>query len=223
VSQHAVRHRPVTCEDEENPVTTLDEVALRILGPPLAGASLLDAGCGRARRLVFNGDRPRLFMGVDLAIEMLAEGRRLVAAPRPLAAGDLRMLPVSQARFDVVWCRLVAGYVFDLPLLYRELARSLKRGGAAVVTDFHPHASKAGHDRTFRGADGRTTRLKHVIHEAAAHDAAAAAAGLLFDAALELAVGPDVRPFYEKAGMLARYEADRGLPVLLALRFRRCA
>ncbi len=210
-------------ESEENPVTALDEVAAKILGPPLSGTALLDAGCGTARRLVFDGDRPRFFLGVDLAFDMLAEGRRDGDKPRTLAAGDLRRLPVPEASFNVVWCRLVAGYVPDLSLLYREIARSLKRGGTAIVTDFHPDASRAGHERSFRGAAGRRARLEHVVHEIGAHEEGAAAAGLFFDACLELAVGPDVRPFYERAGMLARYEADEGLRVLLALRFRRCA
>ncbi len=208
---------------EENPVTALDEVAVRILGPPLSGAALLDAGCGRARRLAFDGNRPRFFLGLDLAFDMLAEGRRNGEGPRPLAAGDVGRLPLPEGFFNVVWCRLVAGYVPDLFLLYREIARSLKRGGVAIVTDFHPDASRAGHERSFCGAAGRRARLVHVVHDVGAHDDAAAAAGLIFDACLELAVGPDVRPFYERADMLARYEADEGLRVLLALRFRQCA
>ena len=41
--------------DEENPLTTLDRRAAALLTPPLAGRTLLDAACGTARRLTFDG------------------------------------------------------------------------------------------------------------------------------------------------------------------------
>lgn len=150
---------------------------------------------------------------------MLAAGRRAPVSSASTAAADVRALPFPSARFDVAWCRLAAGHVPDLVPFYRELSRVLDRGAALVVTDFHPEAVRAGHRRTFRAPRGEIRVVAHTAHEPAAHEAAARAAGLRFDARLDLPPLPDVRPFYEKAGALSRWEADHALPLLLGFRF----
>lgn len=210
--------------DEENPVTTLDELATARLTPfPLPGR-LLDAACGTARRLVLpSGNGARSPVGIDLVFEMLRVGRRHPGRPRTTAVGEADALPVSDRSFGVVWCRLAAGHLPALAPLYREMARVLRPGGAAIVTDFHPEAIRAGLARTFRDETGTSRRLEHFLHEPVAHEKAARAAGLLHDARLDLPVGEEVRPFFEKAGALDRFERLRGSPLLLAFRFRRPA
>ena len=184
--------------------------------------SLLDAACGTARRLVFHdGCRPARAVGADLVFEMLHRGRRDPRRPRGTAAADLAALPFPAGRFGVVWCRLAAGHLPRLAPLYREIARVLAPGGRAVVTDFHPEAIRAGHRRIFRDAAGSSHEVTHVVHEPDAHEREAAGAGLAFEVRLDWGIGGEVRPFWEKAGALDRYERDRGLPLLLALRFRR--
>ncbi len=207
--------------DEENPLTTLDRRAAALLTPPLAGRTLLDAACGTARRLTFDGIAgPRLAAGIDLVFEMLHRGRADAARPRTTAAGNLRALPFSSSRFDVVWCRLAAGHLPAIAPLYRELARVLAPGGRAIVTDFHPAAIAAGHRRLFRDASGKSHLVTHVVHLPEAHEQAASAEGLHLESRIDLPIGDDVRFFFERADALDRYERDRGLPLLLALRFR---
>jgi SAM-dependent methyltransferase len=207
--------------DEENPLTALDERAVAILTPGLHGLDLLDAACGTGRRLVFREGAPRSAAGIDLVFEMLARGRRVPGRPAATAAADVRAFPFPAARFDVVWCRLAAGHLPALEPLYAELARVLRPGGCAVVTDFHPEAIRRGHARIFRDAAGDAHAVEHVVHEPAGHDAAARAAGLSFHSGGSLGVGAEVRPFYERAGKLDRFERDAGLPLLLAMRFSR--
>jgi SAM-dependent methyltransferase len=205
--------------DEENAVTALDQVAIRWLTPELDGLDLLDAACGTGRRLVFRENAPRSAAGIDLVFEMLARGRRVPGRPSATSAADLRALPFPAGRFDVVWCRLAAGHLPALAPLYAELARVLRPGGCAVVTDFHPEAVRQGHTRIFRDAVGTSHAVEHVVHEPEDHERAARAAGLTFDFAGSLCVGSEVRPFYERAGRLDRYARDAGMPLLLALRF----
>jgi len=206
--------------DAENAVTVLEDRAVGELTPPLAGRALLDAGCGTGRRIAgVNG--ARLVVGVDLVPAMLAAGRALRPAGPPLVAGDVTALPLRAVSFDVVWCRLVAGHVRALDALYRELARVARPGAAVVVTDFHPAASRAGHHRTFRDEEGNLWAVEHHVHEPEDHERAAAAAGLALAARIDASVGPEVRPYYERAGVLDQYEAQRGLPLVLALRFTR--
>jgi SAM-dependent methyltransferase len=207
--------------DEENPLTVLDEAAVRILSPELEDLDLLDAACGTGRRLVFGENAPRSAAGIDLVFEMLARGRRVPGRPAATGAADLRALPFSAARFDVAWCRLAAGHLPALAPLYEELARVLRPGGCAIVTDFHPEAIRRGHARIFRDAAGDSHAVEHNVHEPGDHERAAREAGLSFDSGGWLGVGCEVRPFYERAGKLDRYARDAGMPLLLALRFSR--
>lgn len=207
--------------DAENPLTVLDEAAVRMLTPELEGLDLLDAACGTGRRLVFRDGAPRLATGIDLVFEMLARGRRVAGRPAATASADVRALPFPARRFDVAWCRLAAGHLPALMPLYAELSRVLRPCGYAVVTDFHPEAIRRGHARIFRDAAGTPHTVAHVVHDAAEHEEAAARAGLAFDAGGWLTVGSEVRPFYERAGRLDRYARDAGMPLLLAMRFAR--
>ena len=208
--------------DVENVLSTLDELAVRFLTPSLAGLALLDAACGTARRLVFDGKiRPHRVAGVDLVFEMLLRAREDPRRPATLSVGDVRRLPFPGPAFDVVWCRLAAGHVDDLTAFYRELSRVTRPGGFLIVTDFHPAAAREGHVRSFRDPSGRRCVVEHLIHEASDHVEAAQRCGMDFDARFALPVGPEVRRFYEISDMLGQYEHDRGLPLLLAMRFRR--
>ena len=87
------------------------------------------------------------------------------------------------------------------------------------MTDFHPVAARAGLLRSFRDALGTVHVIEHHVHEPLDHECAAADAGLSLDARLDLVVGPPVRAFYETAGRLEDYLEQRGLPLVLALRF----
>ena len=141
------------------------------------------------------------------------------ASELPLGVADIRALPFGDQLFDMVWCRLVIGYIADLAGAYQELGRVTRPGGSVIVTDFHPAAARAGLVRSFRDAEGVVHVLENHVHEPAQHQDAAARAGLAFDVGLDQVVGPVVRPFYDAARMLDRYEQQRGLPLVLALRF----
>lgn len=198
--------------ERENGMTVLDSLAVERLSPP-TWRLLLDAGCGTGRRLP--AERA---VGVDLVVEMLAAGQRRGR----VAAGDLLGLPFPPAAFDLIWCRLAVGHVADLGAFYAALAAVAAGGATLVVTDFHPDAARRPDwRRDFTGVDGRRHAVAHHVHEVHAHEAAAARAGWALDRVETLAVGPEIRRFFEEAGEAGRYETERGEPVLLALRCRR--
>ncbi|HUL01859.1 MAG TPA: class I SAM-dependent methyltransferase [Gemmatimonadales bacterium] len=204
---------------DENPVTALDNAAVQGLTPALAGKALLDAGCGTGSRLRPAGaGEPRAAVGIDLVPQMLRRGRHDGPA-LALAAADVRALPFGAGTFEVVWCRLVVGYVAELATVYAELGRVTRRGGCVIVTDFHPAAARAKLVRNCWDGQGGVHVLEHHTHEAAAHRAAAGSAGLSLDVEVNQVVGPEVRAFYAAAGMLDRYEQQSGMPLVLALRF----
>ncbi len=188
--------------------------------PPLGTARLLDAGCGTARRIRNSGAASRV--GLDACGEMLAAGVDR-DGPIPgvaLVIGDVRAMPFGERAFDVVWCRLVLGHLASIEQAYTELARVADCGATVIVTDFHPAACDAGHRRSFRSG-ATIIEVEHHVHRRENHVAAASVAGLELEEVREDVIGNDVRPFYDRAGHAADYAAHIGLPVVLALKFRR--
>lgn len=202
----------------ETAITALECALVDALTPPLDGLRLLDAGCGTGRRLRAAGAASAV--GVDLSPEMLAAGDMPYDSSIALMVGDVRALPLPDAAFDVTWCRLVIGHLPCCAPAYAELARVTAPGGTLIVTDFHPRAHEAGHRRTFR-SDGVVHEVEHYVHALPDHRAAAAACGLSLTNVREAPVGPEIRGYYERAGRLALYDEHVGLPVVLALAFRR--
>ena len=133
--------------------------------------------------------------------------------------GGALLAPPCGRAFDAIGCRLAVGHVADLGAFYAALAAVADGGASLVVTDFHPDAARRpGSRRHFTGVDGRRHAVAHHVHEVHAHETAAARAGWTLDRVETFAVGPEIRHFFETAGEVERYEAERGKPVLLALR-----
>jgi SAM-dependent methyltransferase len=197
----------------ETAISRLDEELAQVLSPPTAGRRLLDAGCGIGRRLPGNA---ALAIGIDVSAEMLAAG-----GARPVAVADVRNLPFAGGEFDLIWCRLVLGHLAEPGPAYRELARVCRSGGHLLVSDFHPDAVRAGHQRSFRASDGRLHAVEHHVHEHLQHIAMAEGAGFELLDSRDGAIGPSVVEFYRGAGRGAQYQCDKGLAVVAAFLFRR--
>jgi len=205
---------------DETAISFLEDKLVNAITPPLAGLRLLDAGCGTGRRL--RGSGAASATGLEPSREMIAAG---VAADGSLngvevVAGDVRDIPIQDRSFDVVWCRLVLGHLPTISEAYAELSRVADMGATVIISDFHPAAVDAGHRRSFR-VGGERFELEHHVHHPDDHIAAARAAGLGVREVRDAAIGSDVRSFYESAGRLDAYPDDFGLPVVLALSFRK--
>lgn len=213
--EEAYRKWAPTYEDA-GALAELDELARRRLDPSPV-TPLLDAACGTGRRLrrEDGGLREGAF-GVDLVLPMLLAGVRGAA----VAAADVRALPFAAGAFRTAWCRLAVGHLPRLEGVYAELGRVLAPGGRLLVTDFHPDAARRGLVRGFRCGPARFA-VEHHVHDVETHHEASAAAGLAVEEVLELSAGDEVRHHFEAAGRLEAWEAQRALPVLLALAFRR--
>jgi malonyl-CoA O-methyltransferase len=151
---------------------------------------------------------------------MLARARR-PAEGVGFVEGDVRALPLADGSFDLVWCRLVMGFVEEMDAVYRELARVTRPDGTLVVTDLHPRSAGAGHVRSFRDGGGVLRSVAHHLHLPEAQTDAARRAGLGLRERLDLEVGPSVRAVFEGHDALGSYEQLRGLPVVLGLRFQK--
>jgi SAM-dependent methyltransferase len=103
---------------------------------------VLEAGCGMGRYLLYLRSRGARVAGVDFAAEPLAMMQRKVG-PVPVAVADIRQLPFPTETFGTILCLGVIEHfeAGSLPLL-RELARTLRPGGVAIVTVPYANALK---------------------------------------------------------------------------------
>jgi malonyl-CoA O-methyltransferase len=206
----------------ETAISQIDDELVAALTPPLAGLRLLDAGCGTGRRLL-DVDAEQA-VGIDVSAEMLRAGARQLADRSRIRTvmGDVRALPFADASFDVAWCRLVIGHVPDCRPVYSELARVVAPNGRVIVSDFHAIAYAAGHRRRFRAGE-QVHEVEHYVHDLPTQLQAAAGVGLESVAVKEGCVGSAVEHFYRSRQQTDRYREHLGLPVVLALGFRRVA
>ncbi len=160
--------------DAHNPFMRLEQATLLELLPDVVGKKALDVACGTGRYLeLLRARGAAVAVGVDASSEMLRKARGLGA----IARGDLRALPVANARFDLVVCGLAVGHVAALAVALAELGRVLRPGGALVYSDFHPFAALQGRARSF-SANGHAFLVEHHVHLYGAHQSACQAAGL---------------------------------------------
>lgn len=172
--------------------------------------NLLDAGCGTGRRMA---DFPRA-TGIDASPEMLAAGK-----VRNVVVGDVRAIPFTSNRFDMIWCRLVLGHVYNPLLAYHEFFRVCAPGGYVFVSDFHPKAVAAGHQRTFTDQSGTVYEIEHYVHTN--HAQLGAESGLLLVDHQDGSVGPSISDFYARGIGLRAYKRDAGLKLVTAFLFRK--
>ena len=205
---------------DETPISFLEDKLVNAMTPPLAGLRLLDAGCGTGRRL--RGSGARFATGLEPSREMITAGLAAEGSLTgvELVVGDVRHIPLADKSFDVIWCRLVLGHLPALGEAYAEIARVADFGAAIIVSDFHPAAVDAGHRRSFRVGGGRF-ELEHHVHRPEDHIEAARSVGLGVREIRDAAIGSDVRSFYESAGRMDVYPDHFGLPVVLAISFRK--
>lgn len=173
-----------------NPLMQIEEQAMRHLLPPLAGLTVLDLACGTGRYTTIASEA-----GAQTIINLDNSAAMLHRNPHRLRIlADLSALPLPAASVDGVICGMALGHLPDITLALTAMARVLRPGGVALLSDFHPCAALSGAQRTFTADDGRVYAVEHHIHLYSAYVNAAHDAGLVIDAAAEPALngGPVV-------------------------------
>jgi tellurite methyltransferase len=135
----------------------LDQILKGRIGP---GMSLLDAGCGGGRNLVWFLRSGYEVFGVDADPAAVQQVRRLARhlapalSPESFQVSDLDTLPFPEERFDVVVCSAVLHFARDeahFEQMLDEMWRVLRPGGLF----FARLASTIGLEGRVRPLDGR--------------------------------------------------------------------
>jgi len=97
-------------------------------------AMVLDAGCGTGRISRYLADRGPAVRGLDLSPGMITMARR-DHPDLPFQVGSLTALPFPDDTFAgiVLWYSIIHTPPGGQPLIYREVARTLRPGGHVLV------------------------------------------------------------------------------------------
>lgn len=187
-----------------NALMQAEEACMLALLPDMIGQTVLDlaGGTGRYGHIAIQRGAARVIC-TDNSIDMLAHN-----ALETRIGADMDALPLRQACADGIICALAIGHLKRVGAALREIARVLRPGGWALVSDFHPYAYMNGARRTFTGSDGRAREVEHYVHALSGVISAGHDAGLRLEAVREPGVPDAVAP-----------PAMRGKPVVVAYRF----
>jgi ubiquinone/menaquinone biosynthesis C-methylase UbiE len=141
----------------------LERPATRALLPDVAGATVLDAGCGAGHLAETLDARGARVVGLDVSHNMLGYARERVPDAEFLRADLGCELPFGDESFDGVASSLAFHYVEEWGPLFRELRRLVGSDGWVVCSVQHPHAdfeeypdSRNYHDRELVSATWRS-------------------------------------------------------------------
>jgi ubiquinone/menaquinone biosynthesis C-methylase UbiE len=209
--------------DDPNPLIRAEEGALMAHLDRLPPGRALDVATGTGRvasHLVKRGHR---VIACDRSEAMLRRTAERIDGI-PLVRAALPDLPFRPSSIDVITCSLALTHLGDLRRAVGSLARLLRRGGVAVISEIHPFAVLTGAHAFFRLPDDSRAVTRNEQHLFGDYVSAALAAGLTIEACSEAVVNEDLmRDFGVREDELEPERALLGLPFALVLTLRRAA
>ena len=162
----------------ENPTRDLAAADLRRQPFRLAGAAVLELGCGTGLNtewLVAGGAE---VTGLEFSQGMLARARERLPGARLLQHDITAPLPLPDAAFDLVVETLVLEHISDLTPVFEETARVLRPGGLFFLAEYHPYRQLMGKQARFTDASGVERPVEAFVHTVPEYLNTAMAAGL---------------------------------------------
>lgn len=146
-------------DDDHNATRDLDARVVRQSLLHVAGARVLELGCGTGKNSEWLAAQARELVALDFSPGMLDVARRRVRSERVrFVEHDItRPWPIEEASIDVVVGNLVLEHVRDLAPIYDEAARVLRPGGELFLCELHPYRQLRGAQAHFEDADTNET------------------------------------------------------------------
>ena len=187
-------------DDDHNQTRDLDARVVRQSPLHIAGARVLELGCGTGKNSEWLAAQARELVALDFSPGMLDVARRRVRAAhvRFVEHDITRPWPVDPASCDVVVGNLVLEHVRDLGPVYTEAARVLRPGGQLFVCELHPYRQLRGSQAHFEDAETKetipVTAYQHSVSEYVNGGLAAGLTLRLLSEHLEESAAPDSPP-----------------------------
>jgi ubiquinone/menaquinone biosynthesis C-methylase UbiE len=149
-------------DDDRNATRDLDAFVLRQVPLQLAGARVLEVGCGTGKNSAWLVSQVRELIALDFSPGMLDVARRRVRsdAARFVEHDITRPWPMDSGSVDVVVGNLVLEHVRELGPVFAEAARVLRAGGQLFFCELHPYRQLRGGQAHF--VDAHTDETIHV-------------------------------------------------------------
>jgi len=149
-------------DDDRNATRDLDALVLREVPLQLAGARVLEVGCGTGKNSAWLVSQARELIALDFSPGMLDVARRRVRsdAARFVEHDITRPWPMDSGSVDVVVGNLVLEHVRELGPVFAEAARVLRAGGQLFFCELHPYRQLRGGQAHF--VDAHTDETIHV-------------------------------------------------------------
>jgi SAM-dependent methyltransferase len=164
-------------DDAPNPLIRCEEPVVRAWIDRCPPGVALDAACGTGRHAAHLAARGHRVIAVDATPAMLEKARARIRAA-DVRRGDLAALPLERESVDLAVCALALTHVPRLGPPIAELARVLRPGGTAIVSDLHPTMLVLGGSAFFVDAEGAAGNVRSHHHGHADYLGAFRAAGL---------------------------------------------
>ena len=103
--------------------------------PPLAGAVVLDLGCGPGHQAAALAARGARVIAIDANDDLLAAALARAPSGVEFRHGDLRSLDGVDEVADGIWCSFTAAYFPDFAPVLAVWARRLRPGGWIALTE----------------------------------------------------------------------------------------
>jgi ubiquinone/menaquinone biosynthesis C-methylase UbiE len=161
-----------------NPAIIIEESIVHPILEGLPTGRALDVACGSGRHALYLASLGHEVIGVDATPAMLALARAK-SSDIDFREGHFDALPLADDSVDVVTCALALCHEREVAPAIAEIARVLRPGGTAVVSDMHPVSTSAGGAAAFPSKDGKSVPyVRNHVHHAGEWFAAFRAAGL---------------------------------------------
>jgi SAM-dependent methyltransferase len=161
-----------------NPAIIIEESIVHPILEGLPTGRALDVACGSGRHATYLASLGHQVIGVDGTPAML-ELARAKAPTVDFREGRFDALPIDDDSVDIVTCALALCHEREVAPAIAEIARVLRPGATAVVSDMHPFSTSAGGAAGYSNGDlSKMPFIRNHVHHASEFFSAFTAAGL---------------------------------------------
>jgi ubiquinone/menaquinone biosynthesis C-methylase UbiE len=165
-----------TYDEMDNALLDVEQPVLHDILEGFEPGDAADIACGTGRVTAILSELGHRVTAVDPSEQML-ERARAKDLGATFVTGSFDPIPLADDSVDLVTCALALAHVTELATPMREIARILRPGGAAVLSDIHPIAVATGAQAFFRTADDGRAVTVNFVHQVSHYVAAFRAAG----------------------------------------------